>query len=364
MIHLVLDAVRAARERLLASGLGVVAVLAFMGGMATILARSDSEGTALKRSLESEASRVLEVRAGGDTPTLPSWFATTVDEFDTVEGVVSLGPVSDVDHSETGRGPLPLWSITGGGELLGVGRCDPRLPVAVLDDRALGEMGLSVARGALVERGGQPPGRVLAIGGSTRIAPEWNRPVAAYTTCSSGLDEESPETITVLVLVENLSDVSSVTSQLRSVIQPIGRGVSVISDADVIRFRNDVAVAAVDQRRRNLVTVTTALLGVSLLIGVVMGIARKPSFGRLRALGATRADLALLVWAETTTVALVAVSIGSLAIVTAQASVHPWQELSWLPWLGILALILAGVGTLPAVVLASLTDPVKVLRQP
>lgn len=358
------EAARAALERRLQSSIGLSLIMVFGGAMGVVLARSDSEATALRVSLGREVSPIVEIRAGPETPVLPDWLQATVAELTGVEAAIGLGPVTDVFHSASGRGPMPLRVLTGGEANLGIGPCSAPYNTAVVDARAAEALGLSGPTGALVARPGSRLESEISLSRVISVDSSWRRVPGAYTTCSFP-DGGATSTVTVLVLATDLSNVAQIDRLVRRLVQPIGADISVESAADVVEFRAALAAEAAVQRTLTIRVMIVALLGMSLAIGSVAGISRRQNYGRTRALGATRGDLATLVLVEAVLVALVGSAVSALSSVAIHL-LFPglWVDLSWLPAVVLLGVLTAVGGMLPAVVSASVIDPVKVLRQP
>lgn len=356
MLVVLADALRGAREARLRTALATLAPLALLVTMGVVASRSDHERRQLRASLDSEVSRVVQIRSGGDVPSLPAWLPATLADSKLFAEVLALGPAVDGVHGTTGRGPVPIRAIHSRFDTLIVPGCIAGRPVVSLDEDAARDLGLSAPTGALSGFATH-----VAVGQIRNVPSHWGRPAGGYTRC---IDNMPTETVLVLGLVEGVSNVPVASEVVRSYAATLGIGVKVESDEDVVAFRAQIAAASERQMRTNARTVTFGLFGVAALIGLATGIGRRQDLGRTRALGAARLDLATIVVAESVLCALIAVGVGFAVVATLQPTLHLWDGLSWSLSAVALSTLAAVTGALPGAIIAALVDPARVMRHP
>lgn len=170
----------------------------------------------------------------------------------------------------------------------------------------------------------------------------------------------------IRVLADSSAQVESVTRAVSQVLAA--------QDPSSIRLETSQTLAAVraavagELGRYSRELVLTAMgVGLILVAVVVFGAVtlRRQDFGRRRALGATRATIAMLIGVQT-----VLVGIGGTVLGIASGIIIVWRLTGSLPEPGftiavaILALLTTVFAALPPALLAAYRDPVRVLRVP
>lgn len=280
-----------------------------------------------------------------------------VQRLTSVEWALGVGPVVDVRAAGLRGDPVPSRVITGTSDLLHIGAPSPgQAYVAAASQAALG---LAVASGAVETTNGtqiavvgsfEPAGPLVELAGSVVV------PDPTYTGPLRRL----------YLQVTDPEDVISVAAA-------VGHAVG---DRDGNRPRVEVAddVALIRSAvRGELGGASRAIVLQALAAGLVLGAitifagvqARRRDFGRRRALGATRGQLAGLVVLQMLLVAVPGAALGAVAgSVVAQRLSGTWPGWSYPLAVALLTVLAVASSALPPAVMAAFRDPVAAIRVP
>lgn len=335
---------------------GLVALLASAVPLAvSVVAGMSVEGqAAILGAVDSAGARIITVTSAGQAPVLPASAVDRVASLSGVTWVLGLGPVEDV-RSGLGVGPAPLRAIRA-----------VRAPVAFGTDRiggsvfvsktSAGRLGLAGAYGAVF------PG-ALPVAGWFRSG-ESLEALDAFVLAPSTDDTLRLERI--VVLVDDAGWVDRTIASIRRLIGANAAANATIAGSYALLAARTAVTDEVVRRDRQLVLLLLAAAMVLACLVVSAGtIGSRRDFGRRRALGASRGQLALLVMAATLWPALLGAAVGVLA-----GWAYIGSQLGHLAdpqfpvAVGVLAVLgVTAISGLPAVHAAT-RDPLRVLRVP
>ncbi|HLS26903.1 MAG TPA: FtsX-like permease family protein [Beutenbergiaceae bacterium] len=179
-------------------------------------------------------------------------------------------------------------------------------------------------------------------------------------------DQPSAVVSTIRLLAEHAADVPNLADAVVELSGAEHRTQIVVETSATLVDLQHVVSGQLSQFSRRLAAAIVA--GSAVIISLVLmmiSVTRRRDFGRRRALGATRRDIAALVPAgalvPAAAGALLGVTVGNAALLTTPQSVPPptFSAAS-----GILTVLAAGLASLPAAVHTARRDPASVLRVP
>lgn len=287
-----------------------------------------------------------------------------VSHLSDVEWVVGVGYASDVSVVGLPAGNrVPMRSVHGtlpDDVVTGYGEWPPGTGLAGVD--ALAVLGLEHPAGGLVRA---DSGELIAIvGWLTASGPlSFLRDVVAVAPAGGDGGEKLRATY---ILAEDASKVDALSDAALAVLEA-DRPQSVRVDTSETLGQIRAALQGdLGQFSRRLVIL---ILGVGLVLVALSTYgsitARKRDFGRRRAVGARRADIAVIVTAATIMAATVGALVGSTV-----GSILVWRwtsappDLSFTIAIAYLAIASAAAAAIPPALVAAYRDPLKVLRVP
>lgn len=362
MRFLLPEAVRSViAQRLSAITLTTLSLL-FVVAVAAIVQRADAEREVLVSQLDSGVSRVIEVRAGGSTPSLPHAFALSLTTLSSVDYVVAFGRASDTINPVTRQGPFPVRYLAGTAPGLSVPQCtssDTRLAFVVDGDPN------NQVRSSTPTALESPSGSQAVIANVTTLPLELRgRLTGALTRCPWPDQVASPALVIGYVVVESVEEVVPTSIALQSLVARMGQDLRIESAAELAQYRDVVGNEFSRQRRQGVGIAALSLVMLNLVVGTVTSVSRRTDFGRRRVLGASRLQLGLIVLLEGVLTGVLALIVGSLGIVTLHYGWHYWSDLTWLPNVVVMVVSSSAAGQIPVVVAAGYMDPIRALRVP
>lgn len=356
------EAWRSTTSRPLPASIGIVLSVLFIGAIAAIVARSDSEQRELREHLDAGISLVIEIQAGGRDPFLPEALVEMLPSVSGVDYAISASQARDVAITATKAGPIPMRVLYGTAPGLEVAPCHlSDHPRVSLSSATAEQFNLAVPIGAVET----PDGSQFSIANFTSVPSELNvRLSGAMTRCADSYSTTSNDPVVSYVVVESIDLVSTITDVLEAIAAESIQDITVMSSTELAQYRSSIADEVSTQRTRGVWIATGSLTTLNLIIATATSILRRNEFGRRRVLGASRERLGAIVLCESLLVAGFALILGTIGIVVTQLISGPWLDLTWLPFLGVLVIASSIVGQFPVVTAAGLMDPVKILRVP
>lgn len=274
-----------------------------------------------------------------------------------VDWAIGIGPVVDVRLAGLRGEPVPSRVVVGSSDLLRVD--NPAAGQAYVASASRTALGLTAASGAVeTADGNQIPvtGSFTATGPLTSISDSVVVVDDAYTGPIRRLylDVADPENIVAIAAAV----------------------AHVVGDRDGNRPRVEVSddVALIRSAvRGELGGVSRVVVLQALAAGLVLGAitifagvqARRRDFGRRRALGATRGQLAALVVLQMLLVAIPGAAVGAVVgAVAAHRLAETWPGWSYPLAVAVLTVVAVAVAALPPAVVAAYRDPVEAIRVP
>lgn len=355
------EAVASARSQPVAS----IVTMAIVAGMcATVLlttGRTVGAEQAVVSSIDQAGTRSIVIRA----ELAAGLDSSVIDRLSGIEGIEwagGFGSASDVTNAEVTDGSrVPLrhvWS-TDNSEI-GLGVTPESISAAWGTADALEAAGLVDAVGTVTDRNGNS----FSVMGGAELPRHLSflKPVFLAPAGDSEADA-----LSILVVVAESS----------SLVAPVARAVqSVLGVDDVTRLTVETSEGLATLRgliesqlsafSRSLVLLAFAVSAG--LVGVVMyGLVtmRRRDFGRRRALGASQHWIVVLLIAQTTLVASIGATVGTLtSLLVMVASADPLPGWQFSIAVTILSVFIAGVGALVPAIVAARRDPLTELRVP
>jgi putative ABC transport system permease protein len=313
---------------------------------------------AVLAKLDEAGTREITVVSTTGEEAIPESAVERIGRLTGVDWVVGLGPVSDIDNASQAGGPTPMRRYNG-------------IRAPVLFGRSVtGSSGLagyvsktSVHRLGLAGAFGEAqPGSIQIVGWFSAAGPLASLDAFVLVPDhGSGGDLER-----LVVSVADVGWVVPVADSIDSLLGSSAAASTTVQTSAALLSARAVVQDEVTQRDRFLIL---ALLGAAMLMACAvifaMTLVARKDFGRRRALGATRVQLALLVLLSALWPSLVGSALG-----VALGYSYVDSELGYLAdWpfpLSVGVLTVAGLAlatTIPAVIAAT-RDPLRVLRVP
>ncbi len=315
----------------------------------------EAQASILRRVDEMGSRIVTMVTTGGRESAIP---ATAVDRVARLEGVgwvLGLGPVFDARTRQGTGGPTPVRAYRAVRAPVEFGE-SPAGPGAFVSAVSIRRLGLGGAYSMI------DPGGIDVVG--------WFRAREPLEVLDDFIlvpsDDDGLMLERLIVAVEDVGWVDPVVANLPALVgddaaafTTVQRGAGLLAAREAVRDE-------VTSRDRQLVVLLLAVaMGVACLVVFAGTVAARRDFGRRRALGATRAQLTVLVMLTTLWPAVVGVLVGAAAGWLYVASRLGGAPTASFPVavavLTVLALVTASA--IPAAVAAT-RDPLQVLRTP
>ncbi len=340
----------------------LVALLVASTCLVTLLTvgQTASAEAQVRDRLEAAGSRLLVIN---DKTSLDLVNPTVVElsgALTSVETSVGFARPIDVVLTSQGAGGLktPLVKFSGDIEnavRLTSGRW-PGLGEAIVSDSQFAALGMDGPVGALNDGTHEwaivgtydAPAPFAELGGGA-IAP---------------LPENESATTLMVVATSAATAIGTERRVIAIVAPPSFDAIAVDSPATIAELQAGVGADVGAYGRSILIIV---LLGGGVLTAMVVfadTLIRRVDLGRRRALGVTRAALALLIGLRALFPAIVGALIGTLVGVLVGVRRDTLPPAGFVAGVAILAILVAGIATLPPAIAASRADPVRVLRKP
>ncbi|PQZ93680.1 permease [Arthrobacter sp. MYb227] len=306
---------------------------------------------------------VLSDKRGADL--IGSSLISMASRLSVTDRAVGIKSPVDVHNTVIGAGgdPIPAWPIVGDIETVAV-LDSGRLPgpgEALISGTALKKLGLQQPIGSASLADSTVPIDYTIVGSFTAREP--------FTDLAHGLIFGAPSGSSATHLHIVLKDAAQAASAQRAVIGLFGE----LPDPESISVRSPLQLAQLhDEIVGDLGsfgrTLLYGALGIgALLVGIVVFadiLVRRKDLGRRRALGATRANIILLMLLRTLIPAIIGGVLGMGVGMGLAARAGSLPPLDFCLGIVVLALVVAGASALVPATYAAHSDPVKVLRTP
>lgn len=351
-------------------GSGVIALVGAAVCAACLLTAGRSVATeqSLAAQLDRAGARVVSISDGSGTAGLTAAAVPRTAQLSHVEWTLGVGLFSDVRNAAVASGPTVRSRTM-------YGRPPPELQLlagrwpaegeAVVTTQAAHRLGLRQIAGAVTEStelGGtvvaQP---VVGVFEATGILADLGADVLVASPATAS--EPLPQ---LIMLARHASDVPQLARDAAAA--------SGVEDVAALRVRQPTDLAEVGRAAAGtlgrfarqmalLVLVVGLLLTAMTMLG--MTLTRRRDLGRLRALGADRTTLALLVVTQAVVPTILGCAAGTAAaLLTLLATGSSAPGFAFVAAVWVLTLLAAVVGALPAAASSAFVDPVRVLRVP
>lgn len=279
-----------------------------------------------------------------------------------VEWVVGFGITGDVRPAGLGGGAaVPIRGLVGElPPIVSITSWDLHPQTALAGTGALAALGFATAAG---------PVQPVAIDHTQLAVVGWLRADTPLDFLNRALltvaDPDEP-VVRIIALAESTQDVPRVASGIREVLDPVDPSSVAVQTSDALLEVRAAVRGELGVWGRNLVTL---VLGAGLVLTAlnVFGAvtARKRDFGRRRALGASRADILVLVTAQTVATAVAGVAVGvAIGTMVVQQLIGTAPQFEFGLAVAVLAVIATAIAALPPAIVAAFRDPVRILRVP
>lgn len=321
---------------------------------ASVMASIDSVGTRLVTVTDTTGHAGIGSGAVADVASLAS-----------VDWVFGLGPAFDVRNSDlTGAGSgVSARTVSGRWDLaveLDSGRRLSHTSEAIVGAAARDALRLGDASGSLQGANGDRVG-VVGIFSSSGAFANLNEMVLIQA------EQESTEPLRYLyVLASPGADIDEVSEAIAAIVpaqRPGDVEVSVSQGALDLRDVVSGKLGAGTRQLMAIVLVAGLLLVTITIVGAVAG--RRRDFGRMRALGASRSAVMVLVLISSALSGAAGVVVGmGVGLVVSYATSGALPSAGFACGVAWLALLVTTVGSVPPAIAAAYRDPVRILRVP
>ncbi len=344
----------AASTRVISALVALLAMMVPAAVVATTGLNIEAQAAILRR-VDDVGARTVTIVSSGAEASIPGSAVDRIARLEGVAWVVGLGPVFDVRHRSPGGEPTPVRSYAAVGAPVTFRRLSSETG-AFLSSISARRVGLGGAYSVL------DPGQIPVVGWFNAREPLGS--LEAFILVPSDSEELVLERI--IVAVRDVGWVDLLAVNLPSLVGADASQATSIEQSTALLEAREAVRDEVTRRDRTLVL---ALLGVATALACVVvfagTIAERRDFGRRRALGATRTQLALLVMLGTLWPAMLGAVLGATAgwLFLGSRLGHPpdWRFPLSVGILTVISLVLASA--LPAAVAAT-RDPLRILRVP
>jgi len=285
-----------------------------------------------------------------------------------VETVLGIGRVADVrtvtDDGVRLSPPVPMATLYGGGALLGLHELSRAADTVFIGPVAQRALGWQEPVGTLQTQWGRDFG---AVGRFTARTPfdSLNGMALRVPTAQAQQSDPGARLYRIYVLATSLEAVPTVERVAHDALVTDSRSFSVTASKQIVEAQRIIGSSLGKSSRQLVLLILLGSLLVLTVSGAAWVFARRRDFGRRRALGASRSDLALLVLIQTLLPALLGIALaataGRAAVVLITGSRIPWAFV----WgVTLLVLLVSMVASLAPALLASRVDTARILRVP
>lgn len=361
--HVFREAIASIRSQRVASLVTVLMVAGMLVVVMLTTGRTVGAEQQVLDSIDSTGTRSITIRAEADAG-LTTGVLDRIDGIEGIEWAAGLSLAEDATNSRIPDGNVVPVRRVYGDDLprLGVPAASA-LPGALAwaSDAAMEQLGMPDGTGGvtLVDTGAS-----LGVGGRLDV-PDYLHGFEPLVLVPRPADEGAE--IGILVVIAKTPDlVRPVSDAVVSLL-----GVDDPSKTTVQTSENlvDLRTLVGDQLRtfsRELVVALLSLTGLLLsavLYGLVM--MRRKDFGRRRALGASRTLIIVLLLAQTATLTVTGVALGTgVSLLALSAGGDPWPGAAFIAAVSALTVIAALLAALAPAVVASRREPIEELRIP
>lgn len=358
-MRLLREAWRATLSAKVSSALVVLLAAAMVAAGLGTLGRAAGAEEGVQQTLEQAGSRRLDVVDQNSRGLITPTVATAAGALSSVQTAVGIGQAVQVTNTATKGGDAAAWDV--GPELAAIadltsGRW-PQPGEGLISRDAADALGLVDGFGS-----------VTAIDGHTTSIVGTYAARPGFEDMATGVLQAATPDETFFTLAVVFTSAATAADGQGDVIALLGASdptdLQVTSPKTVAQIQADVMGNLASYNRSSLLLV---LAGGGLLVALVATadvLLRRRDLGRRRALGATRADIILLITARTAIASGLGAALAAPAVWGWLATTETTPSVATPAAWAILAVLVAATGALPAAVMASQQDPVRVLRTP
>lgn len=279
-----------------------------------------------------------------------------------VQWAVGFGPTRDVRAAGlNGAAPVPVRALFGElPEPTSTSGWQGRPGTAVVGSAALNALGFTAAAGPIQLVG--PQGREIGVVGWLHAG----APLEFLNRSVLTVPESGEPVARVIVLADSAQRVPGLAHAIETVIDAADpTSLTIETSGSLLQVRAAVQ-GELGSWGRNMVALVLAAGLILTALNVLGAVTtRRRDFGRRRALGASRLDIAVLVAGQTLAIATMGAAAG-VAIGTAVMAgvVGTAADVEFSIAVTVLAVLAAAIASLPPALIAAFRDPVRILRVP
>lgn len=355
------EAIRAAISQPVASLITALIVASVCG----VIVSTTGQTVAIERDvlsrIDDAGTRTIVVEDVDGQADLGDGVVDRINALPDVDWAIGLGIASDVrPKGLEGASAVPIRPLFGAlpGSVK-MSRWNPVPRTALVGVDAIGLLGLETAAGP-VELAGD--GFEIGVVGWLDADP----PLDFLNRSLVTVPREKDEVIRIIGLVSSAERVSEVRDAIESLLDPADPTSITIQTSDSLVQVRAAVQGELGTFGRNIVFgALTAGLVLTALNVLGATTARRRDFGRRRALGASRLDIAALVTTQTAATATMGAAVGAVVgTVIVESLIGSMPQADFTVAVAVLAVITSSFAALPPALIAAFRDPVRVLRVP
>jgi len=353
---------QARHDRRFSVGIGLVVALV-VGVVLSTTGRTAATEQSVLESIDSLGARVVVLTDGDRKAHVDAASVEAIQRLDGVAWVFGIGAAETGTSEALGGGRVSSRALVGtlpSEVTIEMGRAAVAPREAVAGEGALATLGLADGAGAVAIEG-----RPVGVVGTMRASGVLD--FLNGTVLYRQNPDETQPVVQIFLAVDNPADATAIGDEAQAVIIADDPDrVTVEVSSSVINLGDVVSGKLGASARQLMVLVLLVGLAITTVVTMAMVASQRRNYGRMRALGASRSALVVMVLVRTAAAAglgaVVGGAVGIVVIYSSTGGALPRWE--FVVGVGVLAFLMSLVGAAVPAVAAARNDPVSILRVP